>query len=261
VRSLADLQETFARAMTSGQGVALAAELVGGPNPSARLAIHLRHYEASLTTALCDKFPACAWLAGADLVRAAARDYVHSHPPVQPCIAEYGRDFPQFLAAYGRASSLPYLESFAALEWAVAKASIATAEPPLSWTDVARLGPDALFDSTPSLQPGLYYLSSGWRIDELMTTYLSGAEPERFVLEESNTLIEVRGTRGDVRLKHLDATTFGFRTALLEGRSIGEAAIRALDSDATFDSGAALSELVREGLVTGTSAALQESPR
>lgn len=261
MRSLVDLQETFARAMTSGDGRALAAELVGGPNPSERLAIHLRHYEASLATAICDKFPACAWLVGADLVRAAARDYARSHPPAQPCIAEYGRDFPQFLATYGPAASLPYLESFAALEWGVAKASIATAGPPLSWTDLARLGPDALVESTLSLQPGLYYLRSGWRIGELMMTYLSGAEPERFVLHESNTLIEVRGTRGEVRLKRLDAATFAFRTALLKGRSIGEAAMRALDCDATFDSGAALRELVHAGLVIGTLATAQESPR
>jgi hypothetical protein len=261
VRSLADLQETFASAMTTGDGRALSAELVGGPSPSERLAIHLRHYEASLATALCDKFPACTWLAGADLIRAAARAYARSHPPVQPCIAEYGRDFPHFLATHGRAPSLPYLESFAALEWAVAKASIATAGLPLSWTDVARLGPDALVDSTLSLQPGLYYLRSGWRIDELMTTYLSGAEPERFVLHESNTLIEVRGTRGEVRLKYLDDAAFAFRKALLEGRSIGEAAMDALDCDPTFDSGAALRELVREGLVTGTSSVPQGSPR
>ena len=261
MRSLVDLQERFARAMTTGDGRALPAALVGGPSPSERLAIHLRHYEASLATALCDKFPACAWLAGADLIRAAARAYAHSHPPVQPCIAEYGRDFPHFLATYGRAPSLPYLEAFAALEWAVAKASIATAGLPLSWTDVARLGPDALVDSTLSLQPGLYYLRSRWRIDELMTTYLSGAEPERFVLHESNTLIEVRGTRGEVRLKHLDAATFAFRKALLKGRSIGEAAMDALDCGPTFDSGAALRELVCEGLVTGTSSVPQESPR
>jgi hypothetical protein len=231
---------------------------VGGTDPGRRLAIHLRHYDASLAAALCDKFPACAWLAGADLVHGAARAYARAHPPSQPCIAEYGRDFPQFLAAYGRAPSLPYLASFAALEWAVAQASIAIERTPLSWPELSRLGAERLVDSTLEMQLGLHYVRAEWRVDELMTTYLSGAAPERFVLVESSTFVEVRGTRGDVRLARLDGATFTFRTALKEGLSLGEAATRALECDATFDAGAALCSLATAGLVTAASTTTQE---
>src|SRR5438876_8400963 len=141
---LADLQSRFAHAMTTGEADPVVAQLVGGDHPGKRLSIHLRHYEASLTAALREKFPACAWLAGADLVNAAARSYVHAHPPGQPCIAEYGEDFPQFLANHGRARTIPYLESFAALEWAVGRASIAIASQPLSWPGLGRIGSDRL---------------------------------------------------------------------------------------------------------------------
>src|SRR5512138_3687294 len=123
--SLAELQSRVARAMTTGEREPFAPYLAGGVHADKRVDIHLRHYETSLTAALRDKFPACGWLAGADLVSAAARAYVHARPPTQPCIAEYGRDFPNFLATYGRAPTLPYLESFAELEWAVGRASIA----------------------------------------------------------------------------------------------------------------------------------------
>jgi hypothetical protein len=101
VQSLAEVQAAFARAMTTGDAERLDAALVGGTSPRKRLAVHLRHYEASLTSALLEKFPACAWLVGGALVRAAARAYVRLHPPQQPCIAEYGREFPQFLGSYG----------------------------------------------------------------------------------------------------------------------------------------------------------------
>jgi hypothetical protein len=125
VHSLAELQAEFASAMTTGDAHRFDAELVGGTAPRNRLGIHLRHYEKSLTSALLDKFPACTWLLGGELVRDAARAYARLHPPERPCIAEYGRDFPQFLAGFGRAASLPYFESFAVLEWVFGQVSIA----------------------------------------------------------------------------------------------------------------------------------------
>jgi len=260
MHSLAELQGRFAHALTTGAGGALVAELVGGADPGLRLAIHLRHYDASLVAALCDKFPACAWLAGPDFVRGAARAYARAQPPSQPCIAEYGRNFPQFLAAYGCSPSLPYLASFAALEWAVAQASIAIERTPRSWPEVSRLGAERLVDSTLVLQPGLHYLQAEWRVDELMTTFLSGAAPERFVLVEASTFIEIRGARGDVRVARIDGATFVFRTALKEGLSLGEAATRALECDATFDAGAALRALAIASLITATSITAQEHP-
>jgi hypothetical protein len=259
VLSLADLQRSVARAMTTGEAEPIVAQLVGGAHPGQRLNVHLRHYEASLTAALRDKFAACAWLAGADLVSAAARVYVHSRPPEQPCIAEYGEQFPQFLANYGRARTMPYLESFAELEWAVGRASIAIDHLPLSWSDIGRIGSERLIDSVLALQPGLRYLRSAWGVDQLMTTYLSGTEPERFVLPESDTFIEVRGARGTVHLTRLDGTTFTFRRELAAGSSVGDAAGSALELDCTFDPGEALRVLVHAGLVT-TTTALASSP-
>jgi hypothetical protein len=259
MRSLADLQGTFARALTAGAAATpFAAELVGGADSAARFAIHQRHYESSLTDALRTKFPACAWLAGADVVAAAARAYARRYPPSRPCIAEYGREFPGFLAAFGR--GLPYLESFAELEWAVGQASIAVERTPCSWTEVSRLDPERLVDSRLVLQPGLHYLASSWRIDELMTTYLGGSEPERFELVESNTWVEVRGARGEVGVSRLEPSVFEFRTALAAGIPLGEAASRALDTDASFDAGAALRTLADTRLITEVAAVGLETP-
>jgi hypothetical protein len=247
--SLADLQETVARAMTTGENAPVAVPLVGGADPGKRLDIHVRHYEVSLTAALRDKFGACAWLVGADLVGAAARAYVHACPPRQLCIAEYGEDFPQFLANWSHAPALPYLESFAVLEWLVGHVSIAINHTPLAWHALGELGPELLLDAALTLQPGVRYLRATHGVDRLMTMYLNGIEPERFVLPATNTFIEVRGARGAVQLVALDGATFVFRTALASGSSIGDAAGRALDYDTAFDPGTALRLLVQTGLV------------
>lgn len=253
MRSLVELQHAFARAMTTGEAARFDAELVGGTVARNRLGIHLRHYAESLTATLLDKFPACGWLLGGECVGGAARAYVRLHPPRQPCIAEYGCDFPQFLAGYGRAAALPYVESFAGLEWAVGQASIATDHAPCSWDGLASVGADRLVDATLTLQPGLHYRESRWRVDELMTTYLRGAAPERFALDEANTLIEIHGSRGAVSLARLDDGAFAFRAALAHGQSIGDAAAAALERDSAFNAGDALKSVAHAGLVTGLS--------
>jgi hypothetical protein len=247
--------------MTSGDAAAVGGQLRGGRDPGQRLAIHLRHYATSLAGALCDKFPASAWLIGAEAMREAAQAYARLHPPRQPCIAEYGRDFPQFLSGHPRAARLPYVRSFAELEWAVAQASIAVDAPPLSWTELAACGAEGLIESRLALQPGVHYVRADWRIDELMQTYLSGVAPERFVLVDAATRIEVRGARGTFKLVRLDAATFAFRTSLAAGRTVGEAADAALTLEQGFDPGSALRVLVDAELVTAGATGTQESPR
>jgi hypothetical protein len=247
--------------MTAGDGAAVAGHLRGGRDSGARLAIHLRHYATSLAAALCDKFPASAWLIGVDAMREAALAYARLHPPRQPCIAEYGRDFPQFLAGHPRTDRLPYVRSYAELEWAVAQASIALDAPPLSWTALAARGAESLVKSRLTLQPGVHYVRADWRIDELLQTYLSDVTPERFVLVEAATRIEVRGARGTFKLARLDAGTFAFRTTVAAGRTVGDAADAALTLDQEFDPGAALRALIDAELVTASATGTQESQR
>jgi hypothetical protein len=247
VRSLAELQDRVAEAIVGGATAPLRGALRGGGEPLRRLAVHQRHYEASLVAALGQKFPACAWLAGAELVTAAARAYVHAHPPRRPCIAEYGETFPEFLAE--RAVDLPYLGAFATLEWAVGQASIAIDVPALAWADLADLGSESLLDTPLELQPGTRYLRLGWAVDELMAAFLSETEPDEFVLAEIDAPIEIRGARGQVSLRRLDAGLFAFRAALAAGATVGAAAERAVALDAAFDPGRALRQTAQAGLV------------
>src|SRR3954451_16728185 len=85
--------------VTDGAAGELLPLLAGGRDPQGRLAIHHHHYQASLTRALLEKFPAVSWLAGERFATAAAQAFVHAHPPAAPCIAEYGVDYPAFLTS------------------------------------------------------------------------------------------------------------------------------------------------------------------
>lgn len=247
--SLADLQANVRRALTSGDVTSLASVLVGGGSPLHRLAIHQRHYQASLVTALLEKFPATVWLIGSDAVAQAAQAFVRTHPPLRPCIAEYGSDFPALLAASHSDAMPPYVRSFAELEWAVAQASIAITEPPAIFSDVAAVGAEALPGTALRLQPDLRFVHAKHAVDELMKVYLGGTEPDQFTLADEDVWIQVRGARGDIGLARLDAPTFTFRTALLGGQALGHAVEQALGRDAAFDAPSALRMLIAEGLV------------
>lgn len=246
---LASLQAAIAHSMLAGDAGLAPTTVVGGADSRARIDIHLRHYAVSLRNALLEKFPATTWLLGSELIASAASAYTREHPPEVPCIAEYGREFPSFVARFGRAGGLPYLESFGRLEWAVGRASIAVDETPMRWTDVANAGPERLLDARVMLQQGLRHLRATHGVDELMRLFLEALAPEMFSMEAGEVFIEVYGSRGSSRITRLDPAIFVFRGALHAGDSISGAAGRALELDERFDPGGALRALFDAGLV------------
>jgi hypothetical protein len=246
--AVAEAQAWITRALIGAEQHGVPPELVGGTNSWARFAIHARNYEASLMAALSAKFPATAWLAGSETFSAAVRAFLHARPPQRPCIAEYGADFPEFLASFDRARALPYLRAFAELEWAVAQVSIAVDRAPLSWSDLVTVGTERLLEAKVALQDGVRYVRAAWRVDELMKTFLQGAEPERFELDVTDSCIEVRGSRGAVAIEGVEPATFAFRACLAAGRTIESAAGQALGVHAGFDVGDALRRLVHARL-------------
>jgi hypothetical protein len=223
---------------------------VGGRRAEHRLAIHHRHYEASLVSVLLDKFPAATWLVGSEFITAAARHFVATRPPCTPCIAEYAQDFPEFLAARPGADRAPYLREFGELEWHFGHVAIAVAERPLPMDDITAVAAEVLPNAALTLQSGVRYLRASWPVDELMKVYLAEMRPDHLEFEPAEVRLEIRGARGEVRINRLEPAEFIFRNSVMKGRVIGDAAELALDADARFDPGAALAVLLTSGLVT-----------
>ena len=249
VTSLAETQSRFRRAVVAGETLEVAPLLVGGRDAEKRLAIHRRHYETSLVTALLTKFPATAWLAGAPFIAQAARRFIQEQPPMRPCIAEYGDGFPQFLSTCPSADRVPYLRAFAELEWHLGHVSVAVDRQPLTADHFSRIAPDALTEAVLTLQPGVRYLHAAWPIDELIVLHVTRAAPERLLFEPADTWLEIRGARGEFHMNRLDASEFAFRETVQQGQSIGEAAECALDANGAFNPGRALAALIADSLV------------
>ncbi|PYS23229.1 MAG: hypothetical protein DMG11_25715 [Acidobacteria bacterium] len=250
---LAEIQLLLRHAVVTGDAAGIAPLLTGGLHAEKRLAIHQRHYETSLVNALLEKFPATAWLVGTTFMIGAARRFVREYPPKVPCIAEYGVGFPEFLAQSPANVPLPYLGGFAELEWHVGSVAIAVDQPAVALQEFYSVVPADLPNITLRLQGGVRYFQASWPVDELMKLYLTDTAPGRFQFEPADVWIEVRGARGEFRINRLDAAEYTFRKTVLEGRPIGDAAERAMDANAAFDPGHALTELIAGGLVTALS--------
>lgn len=251
MQSLADLESGMRNSVITGDFASVAPWFVGGRAVERRLAIHHRHYQAGLIKALMDRFPATIWLVGSDFVTEAARIFISKHPPASPCIAEYGENFPTFLAGCRGAERIPYLGEFAELEWHVGNVAIAVDEPPIAIDELRAIRADELPDAILILQRGVRYLEASWPVDKLLATYLAETRPEQFAFEPEDVNLEIHGSRGEFRMNRLGAAEFIFRRSVSLGRSIGDAALAALETDGSFDPGAALPLLMASGLVAG----------
>jgi hypothetical protein len=185
MRSLADIQAGIRDALVSGDNTAVAPLLSGGRYPERRLAIHQRHYTASLTRALVERFPATVWLVGSNLVTGAARSFIREHPPSGPCIAEYGEAFPRYLAGFAAADQLLYLAQFAELEWHLGRLALSTDD-----------------------SPHVHYLRLDWALDELIEIFLTDRAPEQFSLRHEDVWLEIHGMRGELRINRVTPDDF-----------------------------------------------------
>lgn len=247
---LADLQQQIRDAVVTGDGASISPLLVGGQNAAKRLAIHLHHYEASLTAAVVGRFPATGWLIGPRRLEDAARRFVHDHPPTAPCIAEYGAQFPPFLARWRDTAHLMYVPDFADLDWHLGRLAVSIEAPAVRRERLAAIDPNDVGDLALTLQPGTHYLRATWPIDDLISMYLANTSPESWTLVDEDVRIEARGSRGAFRFSRLSAVAYAFRVSLAEGCTLGDATSRALTVDPAFDPGIALLTLVDEQLVS-----------
>ena len=93
-----------------------------GSDPARRFDVYRNNVVVSLIGAMADTFPVVRELVGADFFAAMAGVFVRTAPPQSRVLAEYGDEFPAFLADFGPTRRLPYLPDIARLEWARVRA-------------------------------------------------------------------------------------------------------------------------------------------
>ena len=250
MRNLAEFQSEMRAALVRGDTGGESA-LADTPQSARRLQIHMRHYRASLSAALVQRFPCCVWAFGEDLVATAAQAFAGVHPPTVPCIAEYGGGFPEFLGMMNAANLPHWAIGLARLEWHVGIAALAAPGATLEISALAGRSPERLANTQLTLHAGVAHLAVRGPVDELLGQWLEQAKAGPLAAEDRLVCIEVAGDRGSFTLRRLDVGTFAFRSAIVAGSPLGAATEAGLDADPGFDPTAGLIRLFGDWLVAG----------
>jgi hypothetical protein len=152
------LQERFFALVTAREDVAgalarlglgsdaAAAMVVGDDRLDAvgRIGIYNDMYFMRLRGVLAQDFSALLGLLGEDDFRDLVADYLQAHPPVDPCLRDFARALPGFVATHpgDRFSTQPWIADLVALEWARADLFDRADATALTMADMQALPPE-----------------------------------------------------------------------------------------------------------------------
>jgi hypothetical protein len=225
-----------------------------GGVPSCRFRVYRNNVYAGLTDVLAGRFPVVARLVGAEFFRAMARIYVEREPPASAVLIRYGASFPNFIAGFAPASSVPYLADIASLEWARHSAYHAADATPLTLDELAgAVGLDDAFDAVLDLHPSLGVVRSPYPIVAIYELNAQSGDVPHTRLEGREDALVAR-PRLEVEIRRLPEGGVTFILALEEGRPIGTAAAAALAESSGFDLEANLAGLIGSGVIVGVGA-------
>jgi hypothetical protein len=244
VSSLRETQRAFAAALlgaASTDGLRVAGD---GLAPCARVALYGHHVTASLTDVLKAAYPVVCRLVDERFFDYAADRFIAAHPPVTPCLWEYGDTFAAFLATFEPCRALAYLPDVARLEWAMSCALNAADEPALDGDMLRRCAPAVVAGARLRFHMSLALIDSPWPIDRIWRAHQRDGDPRVLVdLGAGPSRLAVWRMENDVVLRVLDAGAYALRRALHAGRPLGEAAAAALAEDPEADLATLLRDL------------------
>jgi hypothetical protein len=257
---LRELQDAFRRGVLEGDDADARALIASDAIPAERrLAIYRNNTFGSLVTVLQAAFPVVCRLVGEPFFRQAAAAFVRAAPPRVPQLLAYGDAFPDFLAGFPPARSLPYLADTARLEWARQEALFAADAAPLAPDAVA---PDALAAVPPEtvaglgfeLHPSARLVASRFPILRIwQANQPENATVPRVDVTAGGEAVLVLRPDGAVHSHLLSPGDLALVKALDDGAPLAVAAARAAAAESGFD----LQQALAGHLTRGTFAAVR----
>lgn len=217
---------------------------------ASRFAVYRNNVAVSLIEALARQFPVCRRLVGDEFFRAMARSFVRETPPRSPLLAAYGEAFPDFVATFEPAASVPYLADVARLEYACGLAHHAADAAPIAASRIQDIPRERWADLVFALHPSLQLVGSRWPIVALWATNTNDAEVKTVDLSAAEDALVLRPAL-EVEVTRLAPGAFAFLGALRHGERLAVAAEAGLAADPAFDIAMQLAGLMSAGLVAG----------
>lgn len=221
-----------------------------GRSSERRFAVYRNNVYASLIDLLAGRFPATVKLVGDEFFRAMTREYVERAPPNSAVLLLYGAEFPNFIAAFPPASSVPYLADVARLELAWHQAYHAADGEPLSQVALAALG-SRVEDVAFSFHPSTRLVRSQYPVVTIWERSFNEQNDEGAPLPVGGEDALVLRPALQVSVRRLPPGGASFAEALMQGTNLAVAAAAALDGEPAFDLALNLAGLTRSGALVG----------
>lgn len=219
-----------------------------GAEPRKRYGVYRNNVATGIARALATRFPATEKIVGGDFFTAMARDFVLNSPPVSPVLMQYGEDFPDFVAAFPPAASLPYLADVVRLENARVTAYHARDEAPVDPQALSRIAPDRMSGLLFSFHPAVTVLTSAYPI---VTIWAMNSGIRELAAIERWTAESALVTRPELSVltREINSGSAHFLRALQNRATLGEAFESTLAVAPDFNLGVNLADLLRSGAV------------
>jgi hypothetical protein len=225
---------------------------VAGPNGKAatkRYNIYRNNVTVSLIGALAAVFPATMRITGEDFFRAMARFHVRQTPPTSPLLFEYGHDFPDFIARYEHAQSMPWLADVARIERAWLDAYHAADADALNPQTLPTIPPERLAETVFDPHPATRIVRSRFPAVTIFSMNKGDGPITKIETTEPEDALIARPAL-DVIVRRLPPGGAIFLSALLAGQPLGIAAETALADHPAFDLAANLTGMLEAGVFT-----------
>ncbi|SDC87512.1 Putative DNA-binding domain-containing protein [Paraburkholderia lycopersici] len=225
-----------------------------------RFGVYRNNVVVGLIESLRAAFPVVCRLVGDEFFTAMARAYVVFEPPSTPVMLAYGATFPDFVATFEPALSVPYLPDVARLERAWGEAYHAAEATPF---DPARLGPidpARLLLVRFTLHPSLRIVRSAWPIVEIWSMNIDGGMPAAVDIGRGGEHALIMRPAAEVEVRAVSAGAAAWMLGLQAGASVIDATARAIDEEPGFDLARALCDLSAIDAIVGWSASEETAP-
>ncbi len=221
------------------------------PRQARRFRIYRNNVHRALRDALADAYPIVRRLVGDEFFFAMAREFFLSERTRAPSLALYGAAFPQFVASFPPAASVPYLADVARLERAWLEALHARDAMALSASSLPGDGRQ-LASTRLSAHPATRLVASAHPIVSIWHAHRTDPAAETIVDAAEHALV----TRPhlEVQVTPLNDGAGWFVRRLLDGVSVEQAYSETTAMRATVDVTATFARLLEVGAFT------QDSP-
>jgi hypothetical protein len=229
-------QAEFAHALLDADA-AVPPGLIGpeGTPSARRFSVYRNNVIVGLIEALKAAYPVVRRLVGDAFFVAMARTHATQEPPVSPIMLDYGAGFPDFIAGFEPAATLPYLADVARLERTWVEAYHAAEAIPLTRSAVARLARDHLPSCRLILHPAVRILRSDYPIIEIWRTNLDGSGTEAISLDQAGDDVLISRPAAEVEIRRMPAGAAAFIRAVQAGKPVVDAMRQGIADNTQFD--------------------------